>query len=553
MAKKLPWFIFITFVSIKLLWNGFGEPLTEVHWDSVDHLYYAKQFADTPFIRYYSQQAAAIASQVDGHWPHGEQFSSPYWRFSRLGHIALLGMVVQMFGAREEAIIAAHWLYHTLMALTMVCAVILVITIIKHTGINCSPQVRFWAAAGSAVLYMTSDIYDYMGRCLVSEVPAIFLLTIACLLFITGLNCRSMFFACLSGFCAFLVYSVRLESVWVYIAFCVVLATTLWSKGSSAPWWRTYVGAGGSALAWYLLYSWYFFPLANPYLFILFAKYQPVWGGEWTVPIYIHMSVAGGLLWIGGFASLIAMTRWTAARMAFAWVSMTLLPTLPYLIYNSVYTVPLQVRMLTVLLVVPLLFTSTLGWVSLWDEQHRGLRYGVFAVTLSTVCLLVIALSLAVNQVPWLDKLMRKTRISAFLQVPHYERNTYRFNEMNHISQVLYSKETPLFLVYEKDDIRGEDLALIRFFGPAYPPQANLTMMPAHYAIQCGESIPAFPSLEKVSPCVGMTADTLQRVTDQGMIVFLLTSLLRKNDIIMPFSYTEVLRTQHYRLGIIAP
>ncbi len=123
---------------------------------------------------------------------------------------------------------------------------------------------------------------------------------------------------------------------------------------------------------------------------------------------------------------------------------------------------------------------------------------------------------------------------------------------MNRISQAIYSKSTFVFLVYNKDDIRREDISLIRFFGPAFPPQANLTMVPANYTGRCEESIPAPPSLEKVSYCVGITTDKLQQLIDQGITVFFLTSLLIQDDITMPFNYTEVLRTKHYRLGIIA-
>ena len=372
MAKQCSWYLFIAFVMSKLLWNGLSEPLAEVHWDSVFHLYYAKQFAETAFIKNYVQQAAAIAAQVDGHWPREEQFSTAYWRFSRLGHIALLGMIVKIFGSREEAIRAAHWLYHTLMALTMVFGVMLMMAVVNHLGINRPQHVVLGAAAGSGVLYMLSDIYDYLGRSLVSEVPAMFLLTIASLLLITGLSRHSIVLSGLSGLCAFVAYSVRLDAVWLYIAFYVVLATTLWIMQTRTPWVRTYACAGSVAFACYLLYAWYFYPLANPYLFILFAKYQPVWGvGEWTVPISMSMSVAGGLLWIGGFVSIRAMTHWTAARMAFAWLGVTLLPTLPYLIYSSLYTVPLQVRMLTGTLVLPLWFASTLGWASLWEALSR--------------------------------------------------------------------------------------------------------------------------------------------------------------------------------------
>jgi hypothetical protein len=102
-------------------------------------------------------------------------------------------------------------------------------------------------------------------------------------------------------------------------------------------------------------------------------------------------------------------------------------------------------------------------------------------------------------------------------------------------------------LVYDSGD---EDLSLIRFFGPPYPPQADPTLLPVNHTVQCKDSTPTSQNLDNVSACVGITADTLQQFTAQGITVFFLTS---KEDIVLPFHYTEVLRTQNYHVGIITP
>jgi hypothetical protein len=545
MAKKLSWFIFITFVLAKLLWNGWSEPLTEVHWDSVVYLYYAKQFADTAFIQHHVQQAAAIAAQVEGHRPREEPFSAAYWRFSRLGHIVLLGVIVTLLGATEEAIIAAHWLYNTLMALTMVCAVLLVRAVIRYLGLPRSQYVVLWAAAGSAGLYMLSDVYDYLGRCLVSEVPALFLLTLASLLLIIGVHRRSRCLSCLSGLCAFGAYSVRVESVWLYMAFCVSLAMTLWPMRRSTPWMRTYVWAGSAACACYLCYAWYFYPLATPALFLLFAQYQPPWGS--TTPMTITMGAAGGLLWIGSVAGMVAVGPWAAAHMALAWFGVALLPTVPYLIAHSLHMVPLQVRMLTCTVVLPLLLASTVGWAYFGEAKTPHQRYGLCTVTLLTVVLIAIAMTPVGARLQGRSDLGMLHHLGAWLRVPLVERYTYPFREMHRISHTIYRHPPPVVLVYDSGD---EDLSLIRFFGPPYPPQANLTMLPVNHTVPCADSLSASQNLENVSACVGITADTLQQFTAQGITVFFLTS---KEDIVLPFHYTEVLRTQNYHVGIITP
>src|SRR5207245_11765374 len=125
-------------------------------------------------------------------------------------------------------------------------------------------------------------------------------------------------------------------------------------------------------------------------------------------------------------------THLTAARMALAWLSVTLLPIVPYLIYSSLYTVPLQVRMLTGTLVLPLLFASTLGWASLWEANKRWLNYGFVAVTVPTVFLIVISMSSAFERLQGFSSLGIFNRISTFLLVPRFERvTTYRFDEMS--------------------------------------------------------------------------------------------------------------------------
>jgi hypothetical protein len=144
--------------------------------------------------------------------------------------------------------------------------------------------------------------------------------------------------------------------------------------------------------------------------------------------------------------------------------------------------------------------------------------------------------------------------IRIFLMLPQYERITYKADEMDRISRVIYGERNPVFLVYD-NNLGDDNLNLIRFFGPAYPPQANLVMTPgmASRRVPCRERVPAPVSLEKVSFCVGITADKLQELTEQGITVSSLTSLSNDKRVIGPFADEEVLRTRNYRLAIITP
>jgi hypothetical protein len=543
-VNKLPWFILVAFIMAKLLWNGLSTPLVRVHWDSPAYLEYAKLFANTKLINYYTEQVSAMATQGIEHifWD--------YWQFSRLGHIVLLGTVVKMFGSGAAAIVAAHWLYNILMAFTMGFAVVLVTTLTNYLDIEVSQLVVLWSAVGSAILYMTSNIYAYMGRCLVSEVPVIFLLTIAILLLIMGLKRSSVFLSCGSGFFAFVAYSVRLESIWLYISFCAVLATVLWIRRGSTQWLLAYVCAGSVSCACYLLYAWYFYPLANPSLFILFAQSPSHVGAVQAVPFSRNISAAGGLLWIGVFASIIATSQWPTARVALAWAGAALLPALPCLMQslNRSFTfhTPIQTRMLVVILFLPLFFSSTLGWAYVWTYSKRRLRTAFFAAASLTVVLVALHSWTIATRLSMFPGFWHLKEVRELLMVPSTEQPTFQFNELNHISQVIYSKNNPGFLVYDRDSISIEHIALIRFFGPPYRDPTDAT-------VQCTEHTPEPVSAEKFSYCDQMTTDELRQLTKQGITVFLLTSLARNNHIIMPFGYTEVLHTQHYRLGILEP
>jgi hypothetical protein len=292
------------------------------------------------------------------------------------------------------------------------------------------------------------------------------------------------------------------------------------------------------------LYAWYFNPLANPYLFILFAKYQlPHPSG--AVPLYSTIGAAGGLLWIGVFTSIIASGERTAVRIAFIWIGIALLPSLPYLYYSVTYHTPLQTRMLAIVLFLPLFLSSTLGWSYLWEQRNRCVRLVFFAPMFLSTTLVIAAMWPGIEKVKY-------ARI--FLAIPVYEQVAFRAAEMHRISQVLYSRNNSVFLVFDSD-VNVDSLYLVRFFGPAYPAQADLAMMPdpAGERVPCTERVPAPQSLEPVSFCVRMTMDKLRKLTEQGITVFSLTSASSRNPVILPFSYTEILHTQHYCLGIIVP
>jgi hypothetical protein len=117
----------ILFFLSAVLTMGSKDPLDGVHWDSPIYLYQAKRFAETHFLAHLAVHAREVAMQVQGNWPKDEIYSEAYWRFARLGHIALLGSLVRTSGTNVHSLHVVTWVYRMLLALGLTFAVILAI------------------------------------------------------------------------------------------------------------------------------------------------------------------------------------------------------------------------------------------------------------------------------------------------------------------------------------------------------------------------------------------------------------------------------------------
>ena len=113
----------------------------------------------------------------------------------------------------------------------------------------------------------------------------------------------------------------------------------------------------------------------------------------------------------------------------------------------------LQTRMLVVILFLPLLLSSTLGWAYVWEYRKRG----VFSVFFAVVSLTVILIALSSSRLSMLPGLRKIRYVPTFLTVPASEQTTYRFDEWNRISQVLYSQNNPVFLVFDWDSLKNDE------------------------------------------------------------------------------------------------
>ncbi|MDD1643083.1 MAG: hypothetical protein LUQ29_07440, partial [Methylococcaceae bacterium] len=207
-----------------LLIAALKAPLEDVHVDAPIYLYQAKRFAETHYLINYIRHADEIVAQIDGHWPVPyESFSESYWRFGRLGHIAILGTIVGFLGSSYQAILTSTWLYN----IFLVGGLILIFLSSVQIGCRAEPKYRwFLGATLSMMMFLLSDIYRYLAGNLVSEVPSILFVGASVFSLLRAFETRRLIFAVMSGLFAFLGYTMRIESIWSWLTFIIAYFAT---------------------------------------------------------------------------------------------------------------------------------------------------------------------------------------------------------------------------------------------------------------------------------------------------------------------------------------
>lgn len=452
---------------------GFAKPpLHGVHWDSPIYLYQSKRLAETALLDSYRQHAKEISNLVYGAapLPRGEAYSEAYWRFTRLGHIALLGLITNWFGSSETAIIAAHWIYTLLLAGSVLLAVMLAQNLHKLIRGETAPTLFVLGSTASALCYIGSGIYLHLTGNLVSEVPALFFLLLGSILLVKALQHNSAVLGLLSGVVAFITYTMKMEAIWSYIAFACSLCFAVyhWRIAHIKP----ILAAFSVAALFYFIYAWLFQPLADPRLFIRFTDSMPHAIREQPISAHQLIAVAGGALWFGVIAALARPARDPFMVLGWLWLLLALLPAAFFLFGHGAAS---QARMFA-LLMPGLLFMSTLGWERVMEiAAHRqSLRAAPFAA-LIIACFGAILISqpLFYERLRSLPGTWRLQYARNFLSPPLYETVSYKFSELALVSKEIYRKANHVLVIVD-DQISQENLNLIRYFGPIYPRRADL-------------------------------------------------------------------------------
>ena len=518
-----------------LLLAALKEPLDGMHWDVPIYLYQAKRFAETHYLINYIRHADEIVAQIDGHWPAHESYSESYWRFGRLGHIAILGTIVGFLGSSYQTILTSTWLYN----IFLVGGLILIFLSSVQIGSKAESKYRwFLGATLSMMMFLLSDIYCYLAGNLVSEVPSILFVGASVFSLLRAFETRRLIFAVMSGLFAFLGYTMRMEGIWPWLTFIMAYLATRGAGTHPTVPWKPVLITGLTAVVCYAVYATVFSPLAYPWHGLAFIKSikRPNAGG---IPGYKLMFAAGGLLWIGALSSLLYLRHSSVLRLGWLWLAGCALPAIPTIFFGT----HSETRWLT-LLIPPLFLLSTGGWAML---LRKGLcQPRPIAIIGVVFCLFLVS---EPTSYKWLRNIpggWRLQNVRAFLVAPKYERLNYLPKEMRALSKIVYTSSRPTKLISSTQQINWEYRNMIRFFGTSYPINADLALVVDPISqTKCEDG-----SLNPYETVVFCTSYTNPERMKMDMARYRLLVLHPINSPIS-FNATLLLSTQHFALDEI--
>lgn len=461
---KATLFILVAILSIGFVFSLKG-PLQDSHWDAPIYLKRSLQIASTSALQDYARYAQVIAARLPDYRVEPDAYT-PYWGFMRLGHSLILSTAAWWTGGGLAGIQVAFWLYTLLWATAVVLSGLLAHRLVSLLA----PELTAWAvrvgAIAASALYLVSDVCRYMSGNLVAEVPALFFLTVACYLFILAHEHRSIVLAIASGALGFALYVTKMEAVWAYLVFLPIFVWALHDVRSVPVWWPGFYTAASTAAALYVIYAWYFWPLPDPRLLLIFAEAHEKQAANAVAPFKLWV-VAGGLVWLGVLIALLRVRRGAALWLALGWLALITLPYLGGMLAGK----PAQLRMYALILPA-LAVAATLGIGSLLRDAraHSNAKYKLMAWMTAAIAL--IALSTAEGY-HWLRELpggWRLQYIKAYLSPPPYERLNYPVDELANIGRMIYAGGART-LVYLGKNTPEEYFNIIQYFGP--PPRRS--------------------------------------------------------------------------------
>lgn len=439
---------------------GAKGPLQDIHWDAPIYLQRARAFAETPYLRDFSNSATKIAEDLRSFRVDAGE-TTPYWSFIRLGHIVVLGSVITVLGPGERAIHAAFWIYILILVAAVALAAHAAVGLMNLFRVKAARGAVVAGAATSAGLYLASDVCRHLAGNFVAEVPAMFLLAVGIATLVAGLRSGSVVLGAASGVAAFLMYVCKADAIWVYLSFLIVVGIALFAGTGDRSRLKAIAAGAVTAAVAYLAYAFVFWPLPDPRLILVFERAHDEIARNSISPMKLWV-VAGGLLWFGVAIAALLAPRERLTQVGFAWLLAVLLPYLP----SALEARPMQVRMFA-LLMPAFLLLSSVGWASLLQAVLERRIGSAPRWILGAGLLLAVVLShqetyAFMRQFPggW-----RLQFVRAWLSPPNYERLSYPLADLKALTEYLYADSAPKVLILDKPK-NAELFSFVEFLRP---------------------------------------------------------------------------------------
>lgn len=534
---RVEWMMVVVFL-IALFAHADLAPLEETHWDAPIYVQLSQRAAETHMLESYHEHAKEIKLGPTG----------AHWYFTRIGHILLLGKVTQLFGSSEAALLAMQWIYRFFMALSVILCVGIGLRLV-HLFRSEKPNLIWWVSyAIAAVTYVVSDSYRGLQGHLVSEPPAFAVLALFALALLWAVERRSLIIGAFAGGLLFLLFFIRVDAVFPGVTFLAVLVLALAISKKIDE--ISYIAVSALiALIFYIIYAWWFSPLVNPKTLAAFSDAVKILFPGLPLRSLIQIVIAGGFLWVGAFASL-ARWRDPVVRFAIVWFVFALLP----LGLRSLQGGEVQVRM-AFFIALPLIILAGEGWSWILGRLLYLKDIRPLAITIGLLLLLAftpygkVVLSLreaAINYLPLdIQKHMfvsilkhgnvqslpvyQDSRLGLLVR-PMSERETYNYSHARKLAVILYGSNQPAYLIGPSMTSIGQKpsllpfMGLIRYFGKAYPKNADLVLTSLHKATTepCTSTVPT--ALEPVVFCTALTSLEREQLFRKGISLFILSA-----------------------------
>jgi len=490
-------------------------PLSAVHADSPIHIYHAKRFAETHLLTDYSRLGPAIAANAGEAKQGDAKFWSPYWHFTRLGHLMVIGSVAWVLGEGVGSIVALQWLFAGMTSLAVLLCAANSIALATLLQLAVPRQKILLGAVASAALFMLSEMFGYLGRSVVSETPAMLVQSGATLTFVAAQRKRSWLGSVAGGVLAFALYVVRAEAVWPFLVFLGVLLAS--QRALRMPiWYAGYAATLATALLCWLAYLALMFPLPDPRLFLAFAQLEGFDANEASPR---RLTAAIGLLAVGVMLVIAIRGQRRTWLVPLAWATFALLPTIPHFVEGR----EVQTRMFVPYLVLPAFVASTWGWAKLFAiAEVRRRRLAAAITALITAALLVVGVPVVYGFVHAQPGLWRVQALNAavgsWLTLPTWEKHSYDPRELRDAAHAIAAAGRGGAVIARKGAHYG-NLYLLRYFMEPYAPSASLLMQGEPVAER--STCPAEPQPnERHRFCTALTPSDLARLIRETGGVF---------------------------------